>query len=177
MYFEDIQRLSWKSFNTAILAQQADLFKQRKYADVTIVSDDLVQNPVHKHVMAASSSFLECLLDITQENSPLLYIKGVPQAVLESIIKFVYLGEVSIKTQMMSEFLRVGEELGISVIKSATHVQAQEEFKKKENIVKTESIPTMDFLQTSTDPCFPNKPKSKKTELSFNDECQDMTQM
>ena len=131
MYLDDIQRLSWHGFNSAILAKQEDLFRGRKYADVTLMSDELVQNPVHKHVMAASSSFLESLLDISQEHSPLLFIKGVPQAVLESIIKFVYLGEVSIKTQMMSEFLRVGEELGINVFKSVTHVRAQEEVKKK----------------------------------------------
>ena len=165
MYLNDTQRLNWQSFNTVVLTQRADLYKSRKFSDVTLVSDDLVRNPVHKHILSGSSAFLESLLDITQETSPLLYIKGVSQAVLECIIKFVYLGEVSIKTHIINEFFKVANELGISAIRSANHVQSLEELQLKERIVKNETIPTMDFLQTQS--------ISKENGLSLLERCQD----
>ena len=64
--------------------------------NVTLVSDDLTQFQAHKIVLGACSPVLKNLLLTNPHSHPLLFLRGVKQQELESLLQFMYLGETVI---------------------------------------------------------------------------------
>ena len=68
------------------------LFKDTDFMDVTLVSRDGFQQPVHRAVLCASSGFLrELLLESLQQNT-FLYLGLVDHQVVQVLVEFLYLG-------------------------------------------------------------------------------------
>ena len=78
--------------NNFLLFQQ-HLYTSKEFADVTLVSEDYVTFEAHKTMLAYSSSELRKLLCLSQEQKPILYLKGVSGYEIENLLRFLYLGE------------------------------------------------------------------------------------
>ena len=106
-------QIYFKSFQPHLSATLKKLFKDNTHADVTLVSDDQVPVPAHKFVLSACSPTLGNLLISNPHAHPLLYLGGVKHQVMESIIRFMYFGEVKINQDRMNEFTEVAIDLQI----------------------------------------------------------------
>ena len=61
--------------------------------------------------LAASSPFF--YKAFTESKQEMIYLKGVSSATLQSLMQFIYSGEVHVKFQNLSEFIALGKELQI----------------------------------------------------------------
>ena len=82
------------------------------FNDVTLVSDDYKQFPAHRVILSAGSTVLRKLLLINSNSqNPVLYLKGVRNEELRSVLQFLYLGETRITEDRINEFMRAAQEL------------------------------------------------------------------
>ena len=65
------------------------------FADVTLVGDDKKYIKAHKVILSACSPFLKSILQMdTGTNNAMIYLEGIQYAEIESLLQFVYFGEV-----------------------------------------------------------------------------------
>ena len=64
-------------------------------------------------VLAASSLFFEKVLKNHKHPNPLIFLMGVEVRHLESLLDFMYCGEVSLQRMELEAFFKAGEELGV----------------------------------------------------------------
>merc|ERR1719342_506950 len=102
-----------------IASHQKDIFREllesQNFSDVTLVSDDQYQFKAHKFVLSSSSSVFQRLLDNNPEKA-IIYLWGIHQEEIKSILQFMYKGEVTIYQDRINEFLKVSKDLGIKEI-------------------------------------------------------------
>ena len=116
MYVDQIT-YNCNTFENDLLESRKELFLRRQFADVTLVSDDMVPFPAHRTVLSSSSKLLKSLFEVTNEPRQVLFLKGVSQIHLQSILKFIYLGETSVRADQVKDFSAAVNELGIDKLK------------------------------------------------------------
>ena len=82
--------LSSPTFPNHLARTFKDLLAEGHFTDVTLVSDDHKQMQAHKIVLSAFSPVLKNLLLNNPHSHPLLYLRGVEQQELQSILQFMY---------------------------------------------------------------------------------------
>ena len=104
--------LKWNDFESNISSSFKDIKDEKDFMDVTLACEES-QVTAHKVVLSACSSFFRSVLRRNPHQHPLLYIKGVSISDLESLLDFMYYGEVNIAQENLNSFLSVAEELQI----------------------------------------------------------------
>ena len=102
-----------KYFYNDFTTSLRDLFTKSNYSDVTLVSDDQIQFQAHKFVLSACSPVLKNLLLNNSHSHPLIYLRGVKQQELGSILQFMYHGEAAIHLDSINMFLENAKDLQI----------------------------------------------------------------
>ena len=110
-----LRYVKWKSLKKHLTSSLHDLFldTENNLADVTLVSDDQTQFHAHKFVLGACSSVLKNLLLTNPHAHPILFLRGVKQQELESILQFMYLGEVRVHMVDIKRFLEIARDFEI----------------------------------------------------------------
>ena len=105
-----------------------ELYKEERYADVTLVSDDQRVFQAHRIILRAASTVLRNIIDSSQPGQyPLIYLRGIQHLELQSILEFIYLGEGTFKQDRMTEFLRAAKDLQVRDISGGGLVEMQTE--------------------------------------------------
>merc|ERR1712204_99244 len=107
-------QLNWKSYIPNLVSNFNDLFIESNYSDVTLVSDDMKQFQAHKIVLSAFSPVLKKMLHNNPHPNPLIYLRGVKQKELKSVLNFLYIGEVMVSKDSISEFMEVVKDLELN---------------------------------------------------------------
>jgi len=84
----------------------------KTFFDITLACDD-EQIQSHKVILAACSPFFRNILRRNVHQHPLLYLKGVKYSDLQSVLNFMYHGEVNIAQEELNSFLAVAEDLRV----------------------------------------------------------------
>ena len=113
--------LKWNDFESNISSSFKDIREEKDFMDVTLACDDDQIN-AHKVVLSACSPFFRTILRRNPHQHPLLYMKGIKYSNLESLLNFMYYGEVNIAQEELNSFLAVAEELKV---KGLTQNQSQ----------------------------------------------------
>ena len=114
-----------------------DMMSSDTFTDVTLVCDDQKQIKAHKVILSAFSSVFKNIF--TQNNLPMIYLRGVDSSEMESIIQFIYLGETAFYQERLKVFLKVAKDLDIKLLSKddrATPVN-NEEITNEEEIEET----------------------------------------
>merc|ERR1711949_108278 len=91
-----------------------DMMTYSEFADVTLVTDDKHQIRAHRNILSACSPVFKNILQIDSNNiNPVIYLRGIQQSEMESIMQFIYLGEAKFDEERMNEFLKVSKNLEI----------------------------------------------------------------
>ena len=106
-------QIKWNSFPDYLAESNKNLYDEKEFADVTLVSDDLTEVEAHKTVLSNASTVLKKLLKIKPVNHPILFLKGINGKDLDSIVQFIYLGETIIHEDRIQEFANIAEDLKI----------------------------------------------------------------
>ena len=102
MNTQDSVDLSWTDFQTNLSAFVSCLHNDEVFSDVTLVTEDNYQIKTNKLVLSASSLFFRKILTENPHQQPLIYLKGIAAKDLESIMAFIFNGEVRIKQDCVS---------------------------------------------------------------------------
>jgi len=104
--------LRWNDFESNISVAFQELRDDKDFFDVTLACDD-EQIQAHKMILSACSAFFRNILRRNPHPHPLLYLKGVKYTDLQSILNFMYHGEVNVAQEELNSFLTVAEDLQV----------------------------------------------------------------
>lgn len=109
-------RVVWKSHSTEITSILLKFRDEIKYTDATIMCSGY-RYPVHKVILASSSKYFEELLHQTEDLHPIVHpvivLNNIGKTGLEAILKFIYVGEVSIQEKDVVQLFDAARELKI----------------------------------------------------------------
>jgi len=131
--------LRWNDFETNISSAFRELRDDKDFFDVTLACDD-EQIQAHKVILSACSPFFRNVLRRNPHQHPLLYLKGVKYTDLQSVLNFMYHGEVNVAQEELNSFLAVAEDLRV---KGLTQNQSGSSSRTKETYAtpKAQEIP------------------------------------
>ena len=104
--------IRWNDFETNISVAFRELRDDKDFFDVTLACED-EQLQAHKVILSACSPFFRNVLRRNPHQHPLLYLKGVKYTDLQSVLNFMYHGEVNVAQEELNSFLAVAEELRV----------------------------------------------------------------
>jgi len=105
--------LRWNDFESNISSAFKHLRNDEDFFDITLACEDDEQTQAHRVILAACSPFFRHVLRKNPHKHPLLYLKGVKFNDLQSVLCFMYNGEVNVAQEDLNSFLAVAEELKI----------------------------------------------------------------
>ena len=103
--------LQWNDFQTTVFSAFRDLQKDQNLTDITLVSEDGQEVQSHKLLLVSSSPLFMHLLKRQKHPHPLIYMKGTGSEDLESMVEFLYTGEVYVREENLQTFLGLATEL------------------------------------------------------------------
>ena len=81
-----------------------DLSYSKDFADVTLVCDDQKQIQAHRNILSACSPVFKNMLQIESHSKhSVIFLRGVQQSEMESIIQFIYLGQTTFSQYFVFE--------------------------------------------------------------------------
>ena len=127
--------LKWNDFHTNVSKTFVNLRNEEDFFDVTLVSDDQKQMSAHKVVLSASSEYFKNILRHNKHPNPLLCLEGISSNELNSILDYVYHGEVKIFQEDLNSFLNIADRLKLQGLISTGD---QSEEIKEDNVLAQE---------------------------------------
>ena len=104
--------LRWNDFENNISCAFKELRDDKDFFDVTLAcGDEEIQ--AHKVILSACSPFFKTILRRHPHQHPLLYLHGVSYTDLQSVLNFMYHGEVNVAQEELNTFLAVAENLKV----------------------------------------------------------------
>ena len=107
--------LRWNDFESSVTCAFQDLRAESDFFDISLTCDgsDGRTLQAHKVILSACSSFFKQMLRSQSNSNPLIYLRGVKLHELESVLDFMYHGEVNVAQEDLNSFLAVAEDLQI----------------------------------------------------------------
>ena len=103
--------LKCSDFMANVLNSFKTLHGSELFTDVTLVSDDNKQIHAHKLILSAGSVHFRDILSDESHEQPMLRLNDVSYENLDWIIKYLYVGEVSLPQSSLQKFLRIANKL------------------------------------------------------------------
>ena len=128
MPYKDLYNLDWSTFQSHLLYTSKELYKDKLFADVTLLSDDLIQIKAHKTVLSSASEFFKQLFTENESKSCFLILLGVKSKDLQAVMEFIYLGGAKLEEDYVGTFLETARHLGIKQL----NIKQEESLDKKE---------------------------------------------
>ena len=112
----DKLRLEWRNHSSKLSKLSREVFGSDDLADVTLTCCGGAPFHAHKMVLAAASTyfrnfFREVRGKITQHQ--VIFMKDIRPLELESLLQFIYMGEVEIPSDDVEGVIKISRELGI----------------------------------------------------------------
>merc|ERR1719397_1125977 len=126
--------LNWQTFSEHLLIMFKEFYNEKRYADVTLVSDDQTQFKAHKIVLSACSPVFKKIIDNNPSQHPLIYLRGIQSYEIESILQFMYLGKGKIYQERIGEFINVAKDLEVKEISNCVEMPGEGEDLIEDNI-------------------------------------------
>ena len=119
--------LKWTDFHSNVSKTFSALRTEEDFQDVTLVSADLQQVSAHKVVLSACSKYFKNILQQSRHSNPLLCLDGVTSSELQSVLDYIYQGEVQVYQENLDRFLAVAERFQLEGLMNLPDTNKQEE--------------------------------------------------
>ena len=119
--------LKWNDFHCNVSKTFSALRTEEDFQDVTLVSADLQQVSAHKVVLSACSKYFKNILQQNRHSNPLLCLDGVTSSELQSVLDYIYQGEVQVYQENLDRFLAVAERFQLEGLMNLPDTNKQEE--------------------------------------------------
>ena len=118
--------LNKRNFNETSSNIIRSLLADEDFTDVILACSDNTQVRAHRAVLSATSKFFNNILKMNKGPNLVLYLKGVKQQDLMSLMEFIYCGKTNVKKAGLSSFLEAAEELRIEGLVPSKPEKVQE---------------------------------------------------
>ncbi len=105
--------MHWEGYNDHFKTMMQGMLVSKENSDITFVCDDFQTIKAHKNILSASSPAFQKMFGFFQGNVMFLYMRGIKHQIMESILEFIYLGEVHFKEDWVEEFIAIARSLEI----------------------------------------------------------------
>merc|ERR1712126_350114 len=112
--------LTWDDFR--------DLWQDTDLSDVTLVGEGNTQIKTHKVILAVSSPLFNDMLKKNKHPHPLIYMRGIKEKYLVSIVDFIYHGETQISQDDLEDFLNIAEEIQLKGLRGGGNVSGKHNY-------------------------------------------------
>ena len=120
--------LSWHSYYDQLKEMMQNLMKSDKSTDVTLVCEDKTRFKAHKFVLTACSSVFEYIIDdLSQKEGSVIFLRGVFQEEMESILQFMYLGQATFDKNKIEGLLNIARILEIKELCNASDYNIEDQ--------------------------------------------------
>jgi len=161
--------LRWNDFESNISVAFRELRDDKDFFDVTLACDD-EQIQAHKVILSACSPFFRQILRRNVHQHPLLYLKGVKYTDIQSVLNFMYHGEVNVAQEDLNSFLAVAEELRVKGLTQGPNTNS--------STSKSDSRPAPPSRPRSPPAQHSSTPVQKKARVStIDDDIQEVAQV
>ena len=123
--------LKWNDFERNISLSFREIREENDFFDVTLACDDK-QIRAHKLILSACSPFFKDVLRKNPHQHPLLYLRGIKFRDIQSILQFMYHGEVNVAQEDLNSFLSISEELKVKGLTQGENVKSDQGSKTME---------------------------------------------
>ncbi|CAG2053025.1 unnamed protein product [Timema podura] len=105
--------LRWNDFHASILSSFRHLRDEEDFVDVTLACDGC-SFTAHKVVLSACSPYFRRLLKVANPcQHPIVILRDVKEKDMESLLRFMYNGEVHIGQDQLTDFLKTAQMLQV----------------------------------------------------------------
>ncbi|XP_078053099.1 uncharacterized protein LOC144478758 isoform X3 [Augochlora pura] len=114
--------LRWNDFHSSILSSFRHLRDEEDFVDVTLACDSS-SFTAHKVVLSACSPYFRSLLKANPCQHPIVILRDVASSDMESLLRFMYHGEVHVGQEQLAAFLKTAQVLqvrGLADVNSGT---------------------------------------------------------
>ena len=130
--------LKWNDFQANVTSSFRKLRTADDFYDVTLVSDDQKQATAHKIVLSASSEYFKNILKSNKHSHPMICLAGVNSDEMNSILDYIYNGEVQIYQENLDKFLDVAQRFHIEGLMQTEEEVEEKEVKGESKLVETQ---------------------------------------
>ena len=132
---------NWPTFSEHLQLMFKELYQEKRYADITLVTDDQTQFKAHKFVLSACSQVFRKIIENNPIQNPLIYLRGIQSYEIETILQFMYHGEGKSHQERIGEFIKAAKDLEIKDIGDIVEMQSDEEITfEEEDETKAEIV-------------------------------------
>ncbi|XP_074094183.1 uncharacterized protein LOC141524291 isoform X1 [Cotesia typhae] len=125
--------LRWNNFQANITSQFEALRDDEDFVDVTFACDGR-RLQAHKVVLSACSPYFKELFKTNPCKHPIIFMRDVEFEHLQSLLEFMYAGEVNISQAELPTFLRTAESLQIRGLTDSQNQHNNEKHSKTNNV-------------------------------------------
>ena len=140
-----------KDFQSNVTQSFRNLRSEEDFHDVTLVTDDKTQVSAHKVVLAASSDYFKTILKQNKHTHPLLCLEGVSSTEINSILNYIYNGEIQIIQENLDRFLKVAQRLQLEGISHPIGEEHEQSIDETESNISLEAANTENQDETFID--------------------------
>ena len=106
-------KLRWHKHQNHLKQMLQEIRNKESTCDVTLVCDDGTEVKAHQIVLRTSSPLLESLLQENCHQNSAVYLTGIQPDDLDSLIEFMYCGEVSLPREKINELIDIAHNLQV----------------------------------------------------------------
>ena len=138
---QDKYTLHWHTYSDHLRDILKEMSSDDSFADVTLVTDDKKQIKAHRNILSACSSVFKEILQInTNNNHPVIYLRGIQYPEMESILQFIYLGEAKFYEERIKDFLTVAKNLEIREVAKGIEDGDSTETETEESQIEADDV-------------------------------------
>ena len=129
---------NWKNHPDFLKTTVKDLQSDDEFTDVTLVCDDKRKFEAHKVILSSCSPVFRNILQGTRNQNMVIFLRGIDYADMESILQFLYQGEVTLQEERVNDFLMSAKDLEIkelSVENVDSTIEGIEDIEKQQNAI------------------------------------------
>lgn len=140
-------KLFAKDFKNQYLQKLKSLYVDKTFTDVKLVSEDLKHYFAHRVILASASPvFRNILQGLSNVQFPVIYCKDVKGEDLDSVLEFIYNGELTSK----QNYTKVLQLLRDFKLDEVFEIEDVEEESQPDEVLKQEKHPKGDIDTTKT---------------------------
>ena len=132
--------LKWNAFQSNVSRTFSLLRSEEEFFDVSLVAADQKMMSAHKLVLSACSPYFKHILTQNKHSHPLLCLDGVSSGELQSVLDYIYQGEVQVYQEQLDRFLEVAQRLKLDGLKLTEHERQLQFFKEDKTISDSQTF-------------------------------------
>ncbi|XP_022820689.1 protein tramtrack, beta isoform-like [Spodoptera litura] len=118
--------LKWNGYQSNILFNVKELFKDECLSDVTLVSEGH-SFKAHKVILSANSSVFRTIFQQNPHKDPIIVLHDISTASLRTLLTFMYNGEVNVTEEFLPILLKTAETLRICGLSTGSETSREED--------------------------------------------------